>query len=75
MQIHTGNQKNDVSLAREFQQHLTKDNRKNCVIDQGKYKIIFMGGKWTDRQYHVQNNYNVSHKIVRRTILVVFMNR
>ena len=24
MQMHTGNQNNDVSLAKEFQQHLTK---------------------------------------------------
>ena len=38
IQMHTGNQKNDVSLAREFQQHLTKEHRKNGVIDQGKYK-------------------------------------
>ena len=38
MQIHTGNQKYDVSLAKEFQHHLTKEHRKNCVIDQGKYK-------------------------------------
>ena len=34
--------KNDVSLAKEFQQHLTKEHRKNGVIDQGKYKKIFM---------------------------------
>ena len=34
--IHTGTQKYGVSLAREFQQHLTKKLRKNCVIDQVK---------------------------------------
>ena len=38
VQIHTGNQKYDVSLAKEFQHHLTKEHRKNGVIDQGKYK-------------------------------------
>ena len=26
MQMHTDNQKNDVGLAKEFQQHLTKEN-------------------------------------------------
>ena len=45
MQIHTINQKSDVSLAKEFQQHLTKKHRKNGVIDQGKYKKIFMERK------------------------------
>ena len=38
MQIHTGTQKYDASLAKEFQQHLTKENWKYGVIDQVKYK-------------------------------------
>ena len=38
MQMHTGNQNNYVSLAKEFQQHLKKEHRKNGVIAQGKYK-------------------------------------
>ena len=49
MQIHTGNQNNDVSVAKEFQQHLTKEYRKNGVIDQGKYKTIFTERKCTER--------------------------
>ena len=64
MQIHNGNQNNNVSLAKKFQQHLTKEHRKNCVIDQVKYKKMFMGRKWIDRQYHVQYNTNVAHKNV-----------
>ena len=36
MQIHTGKQKYDVILAKEFQHYLSKEHRKNCVIDQGK---------------------------------------
>ena len=36
IQNHTGNQKYDVSLAREFHHHLTKEHCKNGVIDQGK---------------------------------------
>ena len=35
-QIHTGNQKYGVSLAKEFQHHLTKEHCKNGVFDQGK---------------------------------------
>ena len=38
MQMHTGTQKDDVSLAKEFQEHLTKNHRKDGVIDQGKSK-------------------------------------
>ena len=38
MQMHNGNQKDYVTLTQEFQHHLTKENRKNGVIDQGKYK-------------------------------------
>ena len=38
IQMHTGNQKDDVSLAKESQHHLTKYHRKNGAIDQGKYK-------------------------------------
>ena len=40
MQMHTGTQKNDVSLAKEFQQHLENKHRKNGVINQGKYKNV-----------------------------------
>ena len=38
MEIHTGNQNNDESLAKEFQQHLTKEHPKNGIIHQGKHK-------------------------------------
>ena len=37
----------------------------NGVIDQGKYKNKFMERKWTDRQYHVQDNADIAHKDVR----------
>ena len=64
MQIHTGNQKYDVSLAKEFQHRLTKEYCKNCVFDQGKKKR-FIGGEWTDRQYCVQDNTAVAHQDAR----------
>ena len=59
MQMHTGTQKYDVSLAKELQQHQKKNHLKNCVIDKGKYKKLFMERKWKDRQYHVQDNATV----------------
>ena len=49
MQIHTGNQNNDVSFVKKFQQHLTKGHLKNCVFDQGKSKKNIHGTKM-DRQ-------------------------
>ena len=36
IQMHTGTEKEDVSLAKEFQEHLTKEYRKYGAIDQGK---------------------------------------
>ena len=38
IQMHTGTPKDYVSLAKEFQQYLTKEHRKNSVIDEVKYK-------------------------------------
>ena len=64
MKMHTGNQKYDVSLAREFQHHLKKEQRKNGVFDHGKKNKRSMERKWTYRQYHVQDNSAVEHQYV-----------
>ena len=42
-----------------------KEHRKNCVFDQVKNNKRFMERKWTDRQYHVQDNTDVVHQDVR----------
>ena len=60
-------QKNDVSLAKEFQKHLSKYYRKDGVIDQGKYRKIPSKIKCTDREYHVQDNTDVAHKDAKPT--------
>ena len=65
MKMHTGNQNDDVSLAKEFQHHLTKEHRKNGVFDHSKNNKRFMEIKWTYRQYHVQDNVDVAHKGAR----------
>ena len=65
MKMHTGNQKYNISLAKEFQHHLTNEHRKNCMFYQGKNNKRFMEIKWTDRKYYVQNNADVAHQDVR----------
>ena len=65
MQMHTGTQKDDVSLAQELQEHLEKQHRQNGVFYQGKNNKQFMQRKWTDRQYHVQDNADVAHQDVK----------
>ena len=42
-----------------------KEHRKNCVIDQVKCRKISNKRKWTDREYHVQDNADVAHKNVK----------
>ena len=61
IQMHTGTEKYDVSLAKDSQQHLTKNHLKDGFIDQGRQKM-FMERKWTERQYNVQGNADVKHK-------------
>ena len=36
--MHSCTPKNDVSLDKELQKHLSKEHRKHGVIDQGKYR-------------------------------------
>ena len=38
MQTNNGNQKDDVSLAKEFKHYLKEEHHKHGVIDQEKYK-------------------------------------
>ena len=65
IKIYTGTEKKDVSLAREFKDHLEGEHRKNGVIDQVKSRKIYMNRKWTERKYHVQENASVELKYVK----------
>ena len=58
-------EKNDVSLAKQYQKHISKEHRKHGVIDQGKYRKRASKRKRTDREYHVQDNFDVAHKDVK----------
>ena len=58
-------QKNDFSLAKTLQRHLSREHRKHGVIDQRKYRKISSKREWTDREYHVHDNADVAHKYVK----------
>ena len=44
---------------------ISNDDRKHGLIDQAKDRKIFSKIKCTDREYHVQDNADVSHKDVK----------
>ena len=46
--MHSCTHKNDVSLSKQFQKNLSKDDRKHGVIGQGKYREISSKRKCTD---------------------------
>ena len=52
-------------MDKQFQEHMSKEHRKHGVIDQRKYRKTASNRKWTDRDYHVQYNADVSHKDVK----------
>ena len=63
--IHCCIHKNDVSPAKQFLKHMSKEHRKDLVIDQVKCSAIASKIKWTYREYHVEDNADVSHKDVK----------
>ena len=52
-------------MAKYFQRHISNDERKHGVIDQGKDRKISSKIKCTDIEYHVQDNADVAHKDVK----------
>ena len=63
--MHSCTEKNDVSMAKKFQEYLSKEHRKHGVIDHGKYRKGASKIKWTNRKYCVQDNSDVAHKDVK----------
>ena len=63
--INSCTQNNDVGLAKEFQKHVSKDNRKHGVIDQVKYRKMSNKRKCNNIEYHVQDNVDVTHKDIK----------
>ena len=52
-------------MAKEFQKHMSKYDRKHGFIDQVKYRKLSSKRKWTNREYHVQDNDDVANKDVK----------
>ena len=53
IKMHTGTERKDVNLDKEFKDHMEGEHHKNGVIDQGKSRKISMERKWTEIKYHV----------------------
>ena len=63
--MHSCTPKKDVSLAKGSQKHLSKDDSKHGSIYQRKDSKRSSKIKWTDGEYHVQDNADVAHKNVK----------
>ena len=55
----------DISLAREFQKHLSEPTHAHVLIDHGKDSKRSSKLKWTEREYHVQDRTYVQHQLVK----------
>ena len=55
--IHTSMSNIYISLAREFQKHLSDPTRAHGFIFNGKYRKRDSNDKWTEHEYHVQYRY------------------
>ena len=67
--MHSRTQKNDVSGAKEFQKHLSKEHWKQGVIDKVKYRKRSSERKWKDREYPDQDNSGVAQKEVKYIVI------
>ena len=65
IKMYTGTENKYLSLAKEFKYHMEGEHHKNGVIDQGKSRKRFMKRKWTEINYHVQDNASVELKDVK----------
>ena len=63
--MHSFKHKDDISLAKKFQKHLSKYHQKHGVANQVKYSKRASKRTWTYIDYHVQDNADVAHKYVR----------
>ena len=64
-EIHTSTAKTDISLASEFQKHLSDPTRAHVLLDQGKEIKHAIKRKLTEREYHLQGSQDVSHISVK----------
>ena len=65
MSVHTATQNTEAVLALEFQKHFSNAPHKHGILDHGIHTKISSKQKWTDIEYHVQNNKDVEHQYVK----------
>ena len=65
MAINTVTVKKDVSLAMDFQKHLSRKSRKHGTIDHRKHKTRTCKLKWNNIEYHLQTKDDVEHQQVK----------
>ena len=65
MIMHTAMSNSDISLAREFQNHLSDPKRAHGLIYHRKDRKLYIKLKWTDREYHVQDRKYLQQKSVK----------
>ena len=65
MEMHTSTENTEISLAREFQKHLSKPTWAHGFLDHGKDIKCISKQKWTDSEYHVQYRKYVLHISVK----------
>ena len=59
MTMHILTVNTDISLAREFQKHLSDLTWEHGLLDLGKYVKCASKWNWNERDYHVQDNKDV----------------
>ena len=65
MVIHDAMINKDISLERVFQKHLSDPTHAHGLIDHVKDRKRASKRKWTEREYHVQENKYVQYKSVK----------
>ena len=60
--MHYCTQKNDASLDKAPQKHMSKEHGKHGVVDKRKSRKISSKIKHADREYYVQDKADVAHK-------------
>ena len=70
VKIHSSTSTTDVILTQEFQKHLFHVSQKNGLLDYVKHNKWEIFKKWTNIEYHMQKDEDVSHKYVKKIVIL-----
>ena len=65
VEIHTSTTNTEISLAREFQKHISYPTWSHGLLDLGNDIKLGSKWKWNERDYHVHDRKYVSHISVK----------